>query len=178
MTLAVGIGDVLVVTTGGGWSSKLIRIGSILRGGLTATNHVAIVHHQTDGVWWCVEGRPGGVGWLDARRYLRDPHTVTNIAQPKTDAQRHAVAAEAETMLGRAYDWAAIMTDALESLGIHNLWTQDWDGQGVPGHVVCSSFAAYLYGKAGMAHPGVKHERYVFPSDWAEFCIGQKWKRS
>lgn len=172
----IGVGDVLVVMTGSGWTSKLIRVGEVLRGQSGMDNHVAVVHHQTDGVWWCLEGKPGGVGWVDARRYLRDPHTTTNALQPKTEAQRAAIAAEAETMLGRPYDWAAIMTDSLESLGIHALWATDWHGTGSPGHVVCSSYAAYLYGKVSLGHPRPKHERYVFPSDWTEFNLKQGWR--
>lgn len=176
MTPKPAVGDVLVVATGNGWTSKLIRIGEVLRGQASNNNHVAIVHHETDGVIWCIEGRPGGVGWIDARRYLRDPHTVTNIGQPKTPTQRDLVATMAESMLGTPYDWAGICADAFASLGIRDLFAKDWDGKGAPGHVVCSSFAAYLYRHAGLAHPS-SSERYTFPSDWTEFCIKQQWKK-
>lgn len=173
-TLTPDVGDVLVVSTGNNWAAKLIRIGEVIRGQAGLNNHVAILHHQTDGVWWAIEGRPGGVGWVDARRYLRDAHTLTNAAEPKTPLQRVTVARDAEAMLGTPYDWAAICGDVFDSLRIRDIFRQDWDGQGSPGHVVCSSFAAYLYGRVGLAHPK-SAERYTFPSDWTEFCLTQGW---
>jgi len=168
-------GDVVVVRTGKGWGSRLIRVGQALRGQPCTGNHVAVLHHYTDGVPWAVEGRPGGVGWVDARRYLADAATVHNAAQAKTDVQRTAVLKGAEALLGTQYDWEAIFSDSVDSLGLKPLWTEDWHGKGVPGHVVCSSAAALLYEQAGLAHPGPGHERYVFPSDWAEFIYGQGW---
>ena len=169
------IGDVLVVGSGKSWSSRLIRVGQALRGQPCTGNHVAILHHFTDGVPWALEGRPGGVGWVDARRYIRDKRTVTNAEQPKTDEQREALATLCEAMIGTKYDWLAIKDNALESLGLEPLWTYDWDGKGVPGQVVCSSYAAWAYTKVDLAHPRPGRERHVFPSDWSEFCFDSLW---
>lgn len=174
MKLSPGVGDVLAVSTGDSFASRMIRVGEVLRGQAGLNNHIAVVHHQTDGVWWAIEGRPGGVGWVDARHYLSDAHTVTNIEQPKTDAQRALIATTAEAMLGTPYDWQGIAGDAFASLRVRDLFARDWHGQGVPAHVVCSSFAAYLYERAGLAHPK-SSERYTFPSDWTEFCLQRGW---
>jgi ribonuclease HI len=169
------IGDVLVVGSGKGWAARMIRVGQALRGQPCTGNHVAILHHFTDGVPWALEGRPGGVGWVDARRYLRDKRTVTNVEQPKTTEQRAALAEVSKGLIGTKYDWQAIADDALESLGLQRLWTEDWDAKGVPGQVVCSSFAAWAYSKVELAHPRIGHERRVFPSDWSEFCFDSLW---
>lgn len=173
--MSVEVGDVLVVATGNRLVQKLIRIGEVLRGQASDGNHVIVVHHQTDGVWWGIEGRPGGVGWVDLRQYLDNGRTVSNVAQPKTTGQRNHIADSATAMLGTPYDWQAIAADALASLGIRDLFTQNWHGKGAPGHVVCSSFAAWLYRDAGLAAPH-RADRFVFPSDWADFCIDQTWR--
>lgn len=172
----IDVGDVLVVATGNSFAAKLIRLGEVLRGQPSNDNHVAVVHHVTDGVWWAVEGRPGGVGWVDARRYLADPKTLTNADQPKTPGQRNHIADSAVAMLGTPYDWQAIIGDAFGSLGIRDLFAENWHGQGAPGHVVCSSLAAYLYADAGLPHP-TSPGRYTFPSDWADFCLNRAWTK-
>jgi hypothetical protein len=169
-------GDIVVVSQGKGWTSRLIRIGSALRGQANAANHVAIMHHYTGQVPWGVEGRPGGVGWVDMRKYLSNKRIVTNAAQPKSDAQRATLGIACEAILGKPYDWSAIFTDALDSIGLKDLWNKDWDKQGVPGHVVCSSAAALVYKQCELAHPNIGHERYVSPGDWAGFCYDEGWK--
>lgn len=176
MTTEPAPGDVLVVRTGKGWTSRLIRVGQALRGLPCTGNHVAVLHHYTDGVPWAVEGRPGGVGWVDARRYLRDKATIHNAEQPKTEQQVLKVLDGCLALLGTPYDWHAIFKDTVRSLGIEPLWTADWARQGVPGQVVCSSAAALLYAYAGLTHPEVGHERYVMPAHWADFCYEQQWE--
>src|SRR5262249_12912450 len=42
-----------------------------------------------------------------------------------------------------------------------------------PGHVVCSSLAAYLYAKAGLEHP--PGDRLVSPPDWQQLLIENRW---
>jgi hypothetical protein len=174
-TLQVQPADVLAVATKTGLSTKLIDIGEILRGKIGLNNHVVVVHHQTNGVWWGLEGKPGGVGWADLTNYLRDPRTTSNVHQPKELADRSWVVTQAEVMLGRAYDWDAIMTDTLMSLGIHNLFSEDWHGTGVPGHVVCSSFAAYLYSVRKMPRPSGGGGRFIMPADWTDFNLNRRW---
>lgn len=176
MTPRVDVGDVLVVATGNSVAAKLIRIGEVLRGQTSLDNHVVVVHHQTDGVWWGIEGKPGGVGWADVRRYLANPRTTSNVDQPKSSGQRNHVADSAVAMLGTPYDWNAIANDAVVSIGIRHLFRQNWQGNGVPGHVVCSSFAAWLYADAGLAHPS-SELRYTFPSDWTDFCLDRAWTK-
>jgi hypothetical protein len=175
-TTPIGVADVLAVRTGGigGWA---IRLGAQLRGLPHDDNHVVIAHHQDPaGVWWGLEGRPGGIGWVDLRRYLDSPATVTNAAQPRTDAQRAAIAADAVAMLGTAYDWPAVVHDALTDLDLADLWSRDWNGKGAPGHIVCSSYAAWLYGRENLPRPDVTEGgRWVQPGDWAAFDLAQGW---
>jgi len=132
-------GDVLAVRTSISLMEKAVNIGGVLTGETGLDNHVVVVHHTTDGVPWGVEGKPGGVGWADLRRYIRDPHTVGNAEQPKTPLQRATITELATTMLGTPYDWAAIADDALTALNLPALFAEDWDGHGAPGHVVCST---------------------------------------
>jgi len=80
---AVQPGDVLAVR-GGGLAGKLIRLGAAFRGQPNLDAHIAVVHHTDEhGTVWALEGRPGGVGWRDAKAYLASPWTVTNAGQPK-----------------------------------------------------------------------------------------------
>lgn len=168
-------GDVVAVATQSLLTREAIEISEALQGQTPLDNHVVIVHHETGGVLWGVEGKPGGVGWVDMRSYIRDRHSVSNTAQPKTDTQRAAVAAAATAMLGTPYDWAAIADDGLAALHLPDLFTDDWDGHGAPGHVVCSSLAAYLYQAAGLTHPAVHPERLCTPGDWTEFSLLGRW---
>ncbi|MGH3628139.1 MAG: hypothetical protein ACRDRL_11965 [Sciscionella sp.] len=167
----IGIGDVLV-TRGSGWADRLIRLGAALEDEPDIDNHVAIVHHQDKaGTWWAIEGRPGGVGWVDAHSYLASSATTNNVGEPKTGEQRQMIATGAEGMLGVAYDWSAIITDGLMVTHLNEVWTQNWNGQGPPAHVVCSSLAAYLYERAGLDRPTIHEPRYTTPGDWEQFII-------
>lgn len=176
------VGDVLAVYTGNQLPDELIRAGAVFEGQSGLNNHIVVVHHATEGVWWGLEGKPGGVGWADLTRYLNDPHTTHNCAQPKDTPSRDLVAKRGELMLGTPYDWAAITDDTLTALHLpalfthhgHDAWPTGPDDP-VPAHVVCSSLAAYLYAVAGLAHPGVHPDRLCTPADWTEFNLAEGW---
>jgi len=162
-------GDVLAVR-GGGIPAAAIRAVAAIRDKPNISNHIAIVSHRDDsGTLWVIEGRPGGVGWRDARDYLASPWTLTNAAQPKAPEQRALVTRTAKAMLGTPYDWAAIAGDGLNDL---HLW--DPVGGVVRGHVVCSALAALAYDKAGLARPA-GDERMVQPADWDEWMLTSGW---
>jgi hypothetical protein len=162
-------GDVLAVRTPG-IPGELIRIGEEMSGKPGLENHIAIMHHWQGGVPWGLEGKPGGVGWADLRGYAASPYTVDNCAQPgRTDAVRAQLAAEAQHMLGTKYDWAAIADDTLRAFRMDDLFSSTIDGT-VPGHVVCSSFAAFLYRLYGWDGPQVP-DRDCEPADWTAFSV-------
>lgn len=170
----VGAGDVLAIRTPD-VAGKIIRFGAGLADGSTLANHIAILHHQSDGRWWAIEGRPGGVGWADATAYLESPFTISNQHQGK-EALWQKVCDITESALHTPYDWPAIAADALNDLHLPVLWGERQDGV-TPGHVVCSSLAAWAYAKAGLACPveksfiGASSQAYVQPSDWVKFII-------
>jgi hypothetical protein len=169
-------GDVLAVRSGG-WTGRLIRFGAALRDQPNLDSHIAVVHHRdAGGVLWVVEGRPGGVGWRDATAYLSSRWTLTNAAQPKTAKQRAAVCGTMTALITTGYDWAAITADAATDLGMHLPgWGPFWHGT-VPGHVVCSSLAAYGYAKAGLACP--PGERGCQPADWDTWILQRGWEQA
>lgn len=165
-------GDVLL-THSPGWTAELIRLGAALAGKPNLSNHVAFMHHyDSKGVPWGIEGRPGGVGWVDMRPYIGSPWTIDNCGQPgRPDDTRHAAASAAEGMLGTPYDWAAILGDGFDDVHV-KLWNLRFADGKPPGHVVCSSFAAFVYAKAGWDHPAFEaDDRLVQPADWADFII-------
>jgi hypothetical protein len=166
-------GDVLAVR-GDGLAAGLIRVGEELAGKPGLDNHVAIMHHWTGDVPWGLEGKPGGVGWADLRGYAASPYTLDNCAQPgRTDAVRAQVAAEAQHMLGTAYDWQAIADDTLRAFRMDDLFASTVNGV-VPGHVVCSSFAAFLYRLYGWDCPQVP-DRDCEPADWCALIMEHGW---
>jgi hypothetical protein len=181
LTPVVQPGDILAVRTSG-WAARLIRAGAGLRELVTGSaapnldNHIAVVHHtDPHGNLWVIEGRPGGVGWRQADDYLVSPWTVHNANEPKSEAQRSVVTATMKAMLGTPYDWGAIVTDAGDAFGLEHLWEPTWHGQ-VPGHVVCSSLAAYAYSKASLYRPGsASGTREVTPADWVTFLIENRY---
>jgi hypothetical protein len=168
-------GDVLV-TRSNSVFGRGIRIVAAIRDQPNLGNHVAIVHHTDKaGTTWCIEGRPGGVGWRDARDYLASKWTVTNAGQPKTPAQRKLVCDAVHAALGTPYDWqGGIAADAATALHLPDLWTEKWDGA-VPGHVVCSSLAAWAYSKGSLAHPVYDDLPRTTPADWLQFVITRAW---
>jgi hypothetical protein len=172
--LAVQPGDVLVVRTTG-WAAEMIRLGEALEDKPNVANHVAVADHaDANGTLWGVEGRPGGVGWVDLAAYLASSWTTSNAAQPKTDEQRRLVTVTMRGMLGDRYDWEAIAADAAEDLHLGELWLPDHGL--VRGETVCSALAAYGHDKAGLPRPPGR-ERTVQPSNWEEWCLTRGWER-
>lgn len=171
-------GDVVLVRTNG-IVGAVIRLGAALLDRPNVHNHVAIVHHlDAAGVLWGIEGRPGGVGWVDMAQYLADPYSLSNNGQPKTDDQRSKVAEAAYSMLKVPYDWSAIATDALKALRLDRLWQVKDYGEAVPGQVVCSSLADYIYARVGLASPGLTDGdgvRFTTPADWDAFIDTKAW---
>jgi hypothetical protein len=167
-------GDVIAVDTGPSAAERLIEIGAKIHGLPALDNHVAIFHHyDAHGRAQGLEGRPSGVGWADLTKYLHHPATVSNQHQPKTNLQRAVLLRRAEALIGVGYDWQAILADANRDIGLDKLWTPDspWYDPvtGYPGHIVCSSYAAWDYIGAELGHPDVGHEQYCQPGEWTEY---------
>lgn len=173
MITGVNIGDVMAVRTGG-IGAWWIRFGAAFRDLPNLDNHVAVLHHKTGDTWWAIEGKPGGVGWVNANNYLNSPYTITNRNQPKTDEQRALVCEVMEAMLHTPYDWPAIAQDAMFDLHLETLWDEKWNGQ-TPGHVVCSSLAVWGYEKAALNYPKTQDPAHVQPGDWTKFSIDNKY---
>lgn len=171
--------DLLVVRTGG-WAAGMIQLGDHLMGKPNLGNHVAVVHHldQSLKFWWLLEGRPGGVGWADSRKYEKSKYLMNNCGQPRTDAQRAAIAIEAEHLIGTAYDWQAIADDTLRAFHMPELWARlSVVPSGVPAQVVCSSYAAFLYEHAGCDVPQRTAEDTT-PGDWDGFILDRGYHRA
>ena len=173
----IGPGDVLCTRSEKGLGSFLIRLGAALRNRPNLHNHVVIVHHRdAAGTWWGIEGRPGGVGWVDMAHYLKSDWTLGNIDQPKTSKQRTEIVNVAKSLLGTPYDWTGIALDAMEAISAQELWAGHWGkGDTPPAHVVCSSLADWIYDHIGLASPGAFKDRTISPGDWAEFIIREGW---
>jgi hypothetical protein len=173
LTAILKPGDVLAVR-GTATTDRLIQLGEDLEGKPNLSNHVAVMHHWLNGVPWGLEGKPGGVGWRDLRGYITHSHLLlNNCGQPgRSDADRAWVAKQAQLMLGTAYDWEAIADDTLRAFGMADVWAKEWSGQ-APGHVVCSSYAAFLYKSKGWARPAVDG-RDCEPADWDDFILSGK----
>jgi hypothetical protein len=161
--------DLLVVRLGGIWS-EVIRLGEHMAGLPDDDNHVAVMHHCDGEVPWGLEGRPGGVGWVDLRGYLKTPRLVNNCGQPGRDqAARYKVAEQAKTMIGTAYDWQAIGDDVLRAFRMPQLFARHFTAGKSAGAVICSSLAEFLYETAGWDHPVSPHDRDIEPADWEAF---------
>lgn len=166
-------GDILAVRSPG-LAGEIIRIGEELSGKDGAENHIAVCHHWDGPVPWGLEGKPGGVGWVDLRDYLASPYSLNNCLQPgRSDASRTVVADQAKALLGDRYDWSAIGGDALAALHIH-LWNLKFPHGKPPGECVCSSLAAWLYEQAGWERPQVT-DRDTEPADWTELILQRRW---
>lgn len=167
-------GDVLAIRTSGA-GSMIIRLGEEIHGEAGLENHIAVMHHtDSAGVPWCIEGRPGGVGWRDARDYLVNAYTLTNRNQANRGKNgRQEICEVLEQMLEVGYDWPAIFEDAITDLHLPDLWASKSWGSTPPGHVVCSSLAAWAYHDVGWAHPiPMNHDLgQVQPSDWVNFIL-------
>jgi len=164
--------DLLLVRSGG-LAAGVIQFGQAMMGRPNLSNHVAVVHHldQTGAFWWLLEGRPGGVGWADSRKYEHTRFLLNNCGQPRTEAQRARISIEAEHMIGTSYDWAAIADDTLRAFHMPELWNRVSAAPGVaPAQVVCSSYAAFLYELAGCDVPQRTTEDTT-PGDWDAFVL-------
>jgi hypothetical protein len=172
-------GDVVVVRTPG-FPAWVIRLGEALQGKPALRNHVAVLYHEGDGVRWYLEGRPSGLGWAafpyGDDPYLGSPWTVSNAAQPKSPSQRAAVCTVMREMVGTPYDWGAIEDDAAAALHLPGGWEKWGTGTALPGHVVCSSSAAFAYRETGLAAPELGGGRFTEPADWDDFIERQAWK--
>lgn len=177
-------GDVLVTREKAWPWADLILLGAKLTHRPAYCNHVIIVHHQdANDTWWGVEGRPGGVGDRDLSGGGSGPAwwplTNANNSQPITDEQRETVCDLAWQLRGRPYDWEGIAADVREALGF--AWAlpklPEFSTGQVPTHVVCSSFADWVYGKAGLPNPsGSKVIRMTTPGDWDRFIMTKGWE--
>lgn len=164
-------GMVLAVHTGGMFSDG-IRLGSVLIDETAAQNHILGLSHQDERTmrWWGIEGRPGGVGWVDATPYLASPLTISNQHQTLDTGQQANIVLALKLALGTPYDWAAIKDEAERDLHLSGLWadTDNW-GPAVPAHVICSSLLAWGYKRVDAAYPQQVDERHVQPADWVSF---------
>jgi cell wall-associated NlpC family hydrolase len=182
MTTDIQPGDVLLVrTTTGGWLARtagwIIRLGQAIEDAPNTWNHVIVAHHiDAAGTFWGIEGRPGGVGWTDLGPWLADRWTITNRAQAKEPGQRSQVCDAALALIGRPYDWGGIVVDAMRAIA--PLWQLrqpgGWEPGVVPGQVVCSSLADWVYQRAGLASPPTG--RWCTPADWAGFILARGWE--
>jgi hypothetical protein len=172
-------GDV-VLTRSKGWVGWIIRFGAALLDRPNIRNHVIVVHHRDDaGTLWGIEGRPGGVGWVDMTAVMRSRLTSTNAAQPKDLRARATIASAVEAAIERPYDWGAIAQAAAESLRIDRLWrSPEFREDGlVPAGVICSALADWAYERAGLASPGgAGRTRYTTPADWDLFIQSRGWE--
>lgn len=161
-------GDVFAVRTNG-TDQDVIEFGEGLQGKVNTDDHVAGFIYWDGDIPWGLEGRPGGVGWVDMRKYIGKPFTFNNCLQPnRMDPQRILISEGAKAMIGTKYDWAMIGGSALAALHV-KLFHLSWPHGMVPGEVVCSSYWAYLYSTANWAHPSTNDERECAPADWAAF---------
>lgn len=162
-------GDVLAIQSEASWFMRLIQAAE-----RSQFSHTAIVSHTDDaGVLWCIEGRPGGIGWVRAERYRG--RSLSNALQPKTADQRVQVAREARALLGTPYDWqmyADVVRDRLRKLWGRARQPQ-WAAGKDPDVLVCSSFADFVYERVGLTSP--EADRYCTPADWASLWLRQDW---
>jgi uncharacterized protein YycO len=96
----------------GGWVAWIIR-----RATKSPVNHAFIVTAD-DGL---IEARPEGVCRGTLSEYT-GAYAVANAAEPMTDAQRAAVVAKAESLVGDGYNFPALVDIGLEDIGWHWRW--------------------------------------------------------
>lgn len=183
--IVVGPGDVLL-TRYDGWTGRWIRFGAALQEFLTGKpgpnlrNHVVIVSHADEaGLWWGIEARADGIGWVKLTGHLRSRWTLTNAAQPKTDAQRAQIVEVARACLGMHYDYPGIFLNALAAVGLNLRWELvEFPERGQqPPHAVCSALADWVYEEVRLANPGgFSVTRLTRPADWDEFITTRAWQ--
>jgi len=177
-TGTVNVGDVVCTREGKWWISGAIRLGAKLLGLPSFVNHVIIVHHfdNVTNRWIGIEGRPGGVGWVDLTDRLVQPLTNANTEQPKREEHRYLIAKAAESLFGAPYDWNGIAEDARIATRLWLRAAEEWPDNAVPGQVVCSSFADWAYEKVGLANPGGNSlTRFTTPGHWDRFILNKEW---
>jgi len=189
VTVPVAPGVVLAVWSSTSVFGRIIRLGAVLRDRPGVANHVIGITHQDEhGRWIGMEGRPGGVGLVDATPFLADPRTRGNYDQPRPDGQGQLtvfLAAVAKSA-GTRYDWVGIADDAGDAVGVDlgpvidrfYRWPAAHDR--LPGQVVCSSLfaAAYALDGVGWAHPATGAERKCEPADWWDWSDRQRWREA
>lgn len=177
--MTVQPGDVLVIADSK-WASWWIRLQARLLGKPCTWNHIAIMSHiDAGGTAWVIEGKPSGVGWVLAAKYIDHPATIHNADQPKTAEQRAAIVQGARTLIGTHYDWLAIAELGGEILRINALWRRwrEWGEDTPPIAVICSSLADHLYERAGLANPGgLAETRFTDVGDWAQWIEARGWQ--
>jgi hypothetical protein len=161
----------------------MIRLRAGLLDQPNLVNHVIIVHHQQkNGDWIGLEGKPGGVGWINLtqRRVLKSPYVLANNEQPKTEDQRFLIAKASEKLLGVQYDWVGIAQEAFAwgpAVRIFGFMNNKWGNRdNPPEHVFCSNYADWVYDSVGAWSPGALFDRSITPNDWAKFIIEKGWK--
>jgi hypothetical protein len=170
-------GDV-VITEMGIWIVRLlIWIQALLTGNLkyAKSGHIIVVSHRdAEGRLWGIEGRPGGIGWVEMDK--RAGHWgVSNVDQPKSADQRDKIVNVMKSLIGSRYDYAAYIILALDAVGISQKWT-DYTGQDVPVQFVCSAVAGYVYEDVGLDNPGgMEITRFTVPAQWARFIDEKVW---
>lgn len=179
-------GDVVAVDTGNAIAEDLIRLGELLDGTPAPANHVVIVHHRDRaGTLWGVEGRPGGVGFVDMARYtggVLAKYGNSNSALPRSPLLSDAVCKAAVSLLRTPYDWAGgIAADAAVALRFPELakmldrwwgWNEPCGSAVRPAHVVCSSLAQWVYSRLGLPCPALQDGELCTPADWWAFNAG------
>lgn len=177
--MKVDIGDVICTRNPKGLPAFFIRLGAAFLDRPNTVNHVIVVHHYDKvGTLWGIEGRPGGVGYVDVRQALKSPYTISNALQPKNSGQRFVIAKAAEGLIGTPYDWRGIVEDGMRAIGAQELWKDKWgDEKTPPAQVVCSSFADWVYDYCKLPSPGRRFDRNVTPGDWAKFIIEEQWRK-
>jgi hypothetical protein len=177
----LGVGDVCAVDVPG-LAGYWINIGAALRGkgGAPATHVVVVTHMDARHRWWGIQGQPGGVAEVDMAQYWGSPtarYGNSNHLQPRTNAQRAAMAHLMTGLLNKGYDWiGGIAADGFDDAHlpeladmIDKLW--GWGaatGQLAPAHLVCSAVASWGHKQLGLAGPPGPTER-VQPADWWQF---------
>jgi hypothetical protein len=181
MPIVPAPGIVLAINSGNSPEDELIRLGSALLDEPNLANHIAVLIRQdAKGTWWALEGRPGGVGWADATRYLNSKLTISNQKQPLDTGQRGVICEVMNKLINTSYDWDAIVGDGFRDLHLPILpdpWAEKMSKNGlVSGHVVCSSAAVFAYAVAHAAYPTYTDAAHEEPSDWVKFILANSYQ--
>lgn len=107
-------------------------------------DHAGIITDPDGGI---IEAEPGGVRTGNLSEYA-GCRIAVNSGEDTTAAQRAAVVAAAQLMLGDHYNAAAIADDGLETLGWHWRWLAKLAAG--DGEVVCSQLVAAAGQAAGL----------------------------